>query len=62
MLLRILQNKRNYQQERMFPAEEGSDLCHRLVLHGRAVCSARTKPDCERCVLSGLCPREGVKE
>ena len=45
---------------KLFPAEEGSDLCHRLVLHGRAVCSARTKPACGECVLSGLCPRTGI--
>ena len=44
----------------MFPPEEGSDLCHRLVLHGRAVCSARTKPACGGCVLSGMCPKIGV--
>ena len=44
----------------LFPPEEGSDLCHRLVLHGRAVCSARTRPACGECVLNGLCPKIGV--
>lgn len=34
---------------------EGSDFCHRLVMHGRAVCTARN-PSCEYCVLSDLCP------
>ena len=29
---------------KIIPAEEGSDLCHRLVWHGREVCTARTKP------------------
>ena len=29
---------------KIIPPEEGSDLCHRLVYHGRAVCTARTKP------------------
>ena len=29
------------------PPEEGSDFCHRLVWHGRDVCTARTKPHCE---------------
>lgn len=29
---------------KLVPPEEGSDFCHRLVYHGRAVCTARTKP------------------
>ena len=36
------------------PPEEGLGLCHRLVWHGRLVCSAR-KPECERCCLKGIC-------
>lgn len=36
------------------PAEEGLGLCHRLVWHGRLVCSAR-KPECEKCCLKGIC-------
>lgn len=41
---------------------EGNDLCHRFVLHGRAVCMARS-PNCSGCILwdTGLC-REGVKQ
>lgn len=35
--------------------EKSSDFCHRLVLHGRAICSAR-KPACTRCVLASYCP------
>jgi endonuclease-3 len=38
----------------MLPPEESSDFCHRLVLHGRAVCTARN-PACERCTLTSLC-------
>ena len=37
------------------PPEEGSDFCHRLVWHGRDVCTARTKPHCERCCLNDIC-------
>ena len=37
---------------KIVPPKEGSDLCHRLVEHGREVCTARTHPHCERCVLS----------
>ena len=35
--------------------EKSSDFCHRLVLHGRAVCVAR-RPQCEKCVLAPCCP------
>ncbi|NEG77696.1 endonuclease III [Bifidobacterium avesanii] len=38
-----------------FPPEEWTDLSHRLILHGRAVCHAR-KPDCAACPLAGTCP------
>ena len=39
---------------KIVPPEEGSDLCHRFVMHGRAVCNAR-KPECEKCCLSDIC-------
>ena len=39
--------------------EESNDFCHRLVLHGRAVCTAR-KANCEACCLQQLC-RTGKK-
>lgn len=38
----------------ILPPEESSDFCHRIVLHGRAVCTAR-KPACERCTLRPFC-------
>lgn len=38
----------------ILPPEESSDFCHRIVLHGRAVCTAR-KPDCENCALRPFC-------
>lgn len=38
----------------ILPPEESSDFCHRLVLHGRAVCNAR-KPRCENCTLAPWC-------
>lgn len=46
---------------KIIPPEEGSDFCHRLVFHGRDVCSARTKPDCEHCCLKDVCKQIGVK-
>ena len=36
---------------KIIPPEEGNDFCHRLVLHGRAVCTARTSPYCDKCCL-----------
>lgn len=45
---------------KLVPPQEGSDFCHRLVEHGRAVCTARTKPYCDRCCLADLCPKIGV--
>ena len=46
--------------KKIIPAEEGSDFCHRIVLFGRDVCSAR-KPKCDDCSLFDFCKREGVK-
>ena len=46
---------------KLIPPQEGSDFCHRLVYHGRAVCSARTKPDCGHCCLSDVCKKAGVE-
>ena len=45
---------------KIIPPEEGSDFCHRLVMHGRDVCTARTKPYCGKCVLKDICPKVGV--
>ena len=39
---------------RILPPEKSSDFCHRLVLHGRAVCTAR-KPMCENCCCRMFC-------
>ena len=39
----------------IIPPEEGSDFCHRLVYHGRDVCTARTKPHCDQCCLDDIC-------
>ena len=38
----------------ILPPEESNDFCHRMVLHGRAVCMAR-KPDCQSCTLRPWC-------
>ena len=46
---------------KIVPPEEGSDFCHRLVYHGRAVCTARTKPYCDKCCLKDICEKNGVQ-
>ena len=47
---------------KLIPGEEGSEFCHRLVYHGREVCTARTKPYCDKCCLIEICERNGVKD
>ena len=39
---------------KILPPEKSSDFCHRLVIHGRAVCTAR-KPNCDGCCVKHLC-------
>ncbi len=39
---------------KLLPPEKSSDFCHRMVLHGRAVCPAR-KPLCEKCCIRHVC-------
>ena len=46
---------------KIIPPKEGSDFCHRLVFHGREICTARTKPFCSRCCLSDICAQNGVE-
>ncbi len=43
----------------VLPPEESNDFCHRLVLHGRAVCTAR-KALCDNCCMASFCKRAGV--
>lgn len=45
---------------KIVPPEEGSDLCHRFVLHGREVCTARTHPYCDKCCMNDICAKNGV--
>ncbi len=47
---------------KLIPPEEGSDFCHRLVYHGRDICTARTKPFCSRCCLDDICAKNGIQE
>ena len=45
---------------KIIPPEEGNDFCHRLVNHGREVCTARTRPYCDRCCLADICAKNAV--
>ncbi len=45
---------------KLVPPQEGSDFCHRLVYHGRDVCTARTTPFCDKCCVADLCAKNGV--
>ena len=44
----------------ILPPTESNDFCHRTVLHGRAVCTAR-KAYCSSCVLNEICKKVKVK-
>lgn len=43
----------------ILPPEESNDFCHRIVLHGRAVCTAR-QAHCEICCMKEFCPSSTV--
>lgn len=47
--------------KKIIPPEEGSDFCHRIVLFGRDICSAR-KPLCGDCPMSECCKKVGIKK
>ena len=57
-LLGLTKNKEPFKVEKdlraILPMEEANDFCHRLVLHGRAVCIAR-RPQCEKCCMKDFC-------
>ncbi len=46
---------------KIIPPKEGSDFCHRLVDHGREICTARRKPHCDRCCLEDVCKKVGIE-
>ncbi|MBO6153914.1 MAG: endonuclease III [Lachnospiraceae bacterium] len=42
---------------KIIPPEESNQFCHRMVDHGREVCTARTTPYCDRCCLEDICKK-----
>lgn len=57
-LLGLVESRDPYKVElrlkEILPPEESNDFCHRVVLHGRAVCIAR-RPKCADCCLNEVC-------
>lgn len=51
------QKKIEFALRDLLPPEESNDFCHRLVLHGRAVCTARSAK-CENCCMQDFCPKK----
>ena len=43
--------------KKILPPDESNDFCHRIVMFGRDVCSARN-PKCTECIMSGYCPKK----
>ncbi|MDD6848641.1 MAG: endonuclease III [Oscillospiraceae bacterium] len=48
------QKKIEFELRKLLPPDESNDFCHRVVLHGRAVCDAR-KPKCDMCCMKDFC-------
>lgn len=44
---------------KLLPAEKSNDFCHRTVLFGRDVCTARTA-HCDKCILEDICPKQNL--
>ncbi len=49
------------QARKILPADESNDFCHRIVLFGRDICTARN-PKCEACPMMSFCAKKGVKK
>ena len=45
------------EMRKLLPEEKSNDFCHRTVLFGRDICTAR-KAKCEECPLEGFCPKK----
>lgn len=51
------QKKIEFALKELLPPDESNDFCHRIVLHGRAVCTARS-PKCEQCCMNDFCKKK----
>ena len=43
--------------KKLLPSDKSNDFCHRIVLHGRSMCTAR-KAYCENCALAEICSKK----
>jgi len=55
----VLPEKVERDTQKLIPREKQSDFCHRLVMHGRAVCTARS-PACSNCPAEEICKKNGI--
>lgn len=53
--------KIEFELKKIIPPDESSDFCHRIVMFGRDVCTARS-PKCGECVMADFCKKAGVKQ
>ena len=51
------QKKIEFALRKLLPPTESSDFCHRLVLHGREICTAR-KAKCDICPCADICRKK----
>ncbi len=62
--LGLTESKDPYKTEKtlskLIPIEKQSDFCHRMVLFGREICTARS-PKCDECILFEYCENKGEK-
>ena len=52
--------KIEFELKKIIPPQRQLKLCHQLVYHGRAICTAR-KPKCEECPVKPACKQVGIK-
>lgn len=45
------------EMKKLLPPSKSNDFCHRIVLFGRDICTAR-KANCDKCILSEFCPKK----
>lgn len=53
--------KIEFELKKIIPPDESSDFCHRIVMFGRDVCTAKS-PKCGECVMADFCKKAGVKQ
>lgn len=41
----------------LMPSAQWRDFTHLMIMHGRAICSARSKPKCGECIIAAECPK-----